>query len=279
MRDQEKTKEELITELNKLRSRVDELEELAVKHKKLERELKETEEQHRGIFENAVEGIFQTSSDGHIVAVNPAMAKMLGYSSPDELIESVKDARELYIRPGRRLELFHILKEEGIVTDFEAQIRRKDGGKIWVMLNAHAVRDPDGKIAGMGAMVIDMTDRKRAERNFERLLESAPDAMIAITADKNIILSNNQTEKFFGYTKEELIDKTFDILVPDKVKDDHDTYCEGYFNEPSTRAMSPHLVAHAKHKNGSEFPVEINLSPVETEDGVIILADIRTTER
>jgi len=92
-------------------------------------------------FENAAEGIFQTSIDGRILAANPSCVRILGYASADELIKNVTDVRKLYAEPGRRLHLVRLIKSEGTVSDFEAIINRKDGTKIWVSINAHALED------------------------------------------------------------------------------------------------------------------------------------------
>ncbi|MCZ7395458.1 MAG: PAS domain S-box protein, partial [Candidatus Methanoperedens sp.] len=98
-------------------------------HMRMEEALRTSEAKYRSIFENAVEGIFQTSIEGGILAANPALAHMLGYESQEEIITSITNARKLYVEPGRRLQLVRTIRARGIVTNFEAQIRRKDGSK------------------------------------------------------------------------------------------------------------------------------------------------------
>lgn len=246
-----------------------------IQRKQMEEMLRASEIKYRSIFENAVEGIFQTSVEGRILAVNPACVRILGYDSSEELMASVTDARKLYVEPGRRLQLVRTIRAHGIMTNFEAQIRRKDGGKIWVLINAHALYDSSGNVVGLEGMVTDITNRKRAERNFQMLIDSAPDAIVAVDSNYNILLINTQTESIFGYKREELLGKSYDILIPGRFREKHAGYCAGYFEKPTTKKMALHLGAIAMRKNGSEFPVEINMSPIETEEGIIVVTDIR----
>lgn len=248
-------------------------------HMRMEEALRASEMKYRSIFENAVEGIFQTSVEGRILAVNPALARMLGYETPEEIIKSVGDARKLYVEPGRRLQLLRTLRTEGVVTDFEALARRRDGRNMWVLINARAVRDSGGNVVGVEGTVMDITTRKRAERNFERLIESVPDAIIAIGSDHNILLLNTQTEKMFGYMRTELMGKPFEVLIPERFREKHAEHCAGYFGKPEVKTMALHLEALARRKDGSEFPVEINMSPLETEEGIIVVTDIRDISR
>jgi len=245
------------------------------RHKHMEEAMRISEAKYRSIFENAAEGIFQTSIDGRILAANPSCVRILGYASADELIKHVTDVRKLYAEPGRRLHLVRLIKSEGTVSDFEAIINRKDGTKIWVSINAHALEDANGKVTGLEGMVMDITDRKRAQNNFQMLIDGAPDAIIAIEKDFNILLINSHTEKLFGYTRLELIGRSYNILLPERFRTKHEGYCKTYYANPSTRIMALHMNSVALHRNGSEFPVEINMSPVETDGEIVIVIDIR----
>jgi len=244
-------------------------------HKRMEEALRVSEEKFRRIFENAAEGIFQISTDWRILAANPACVNILGYASSEELIANVTDVRKLYAEPGRRLHLLRMIKEKGSVSDFEAIVSKKDGSKIWVSINAHALRDPKDKVVGLEGMVIDVTHRKRAQKNFQMLIDGTPDAIIAIERNSNILLINSKTEKLFGYSKLELLGRPYDILIPMRYREKHTAYCRSYFANPSTKIMALHLSSVAKCKDGSEFPVEINMSPMETDDGIIAVIDIR----
>jgi Amt family ammonium transporter len=125
----------------------------------------EAESKWRGIFENAVEGIFQTSPEGNYLAVNPALARIYGYSTTSQLQESVSDiAGQLYVDPKRRQEFASLLEESDIITDFESQIRRRDGKVIWISENARAYRDKSGEVLYYEGTVEDITARKRSDR-------------------------------------------------------------------------------------------------------------------
>jgi PAS domain S-box-containing protein len=132
-----------------------------------------TEAKYRALFENAVEGIYQSSPDGHIVLANPALARMLAYASPAELVATVTDvAAQLYVDPERRAELMRGLEERGAVSGFEARVRRKDGSVIWVSLSERVVRDCDGTLRHYEGIVEDVTARKQAEEELRRQREA-----------------------------------------------------------------------------------------------------------
>src|ERR671915_2065947 len=109
------------------------------------RERRQAEEKYRSIFENAVEGIFQTTVEGQFLTANPAMARMLGYESPEELLGAISNIRDqLYLEPERREEFYQLALRDGFVSGFEVQMRRKDGGTVWVSANARATYDEGG---------------------------------------------------------------------------------------------------------------------------------------
>jgi PAS domain S-box-containing protein len=124
----------------------------------------QAEEKLSQLFENAVEGIFRASVDGQLLSVNPALARMCGYSSPAEMILSVRDmSQDLYADPQARVEFQRRMAEHGSVESFEYQLRRKDGARIWVSENARVVRVSNGEIVAYEGTMEDITERKRAE--------------------------------------------------------------------------------------------------------------------
>jgi PAS domain S-box-containing protein len=134
--------------------------------------LRLAEEKYRGIFENAVEGIFQTTADGRMVTANPMMARIFGYDSPEEMIELLNDLEvQLYVEPARRTEFARRMRQDGRVFEFEAQFYRKDGAVIWTSTNARAVHDNSGEIVGFEGTVEDITERKRSEVKLRRSLD------------------------------------------------------------------------------------------------------------
>jgi two-component system, cell cycle sensor histidine kinase and response regulator CckA len=132
--------------------------------RRAEQAQREAEERFRSLFENATEGIFQTTTDGRYLSVNPALARMCGFASPSEMISTVQDlGRELYADPNVRKVFKQLIEKYGSVKDFEYEVRRKDGAKIWISENAHVVRNPDGEILSYEGTIEDITARKRAE--------------------------------------------------------------------------------------------------------------------
>jgi PAS domain S-box-containing protein len=132
--------------------------------KRAEEALRSAEQKYRAIFENSIEGIFQTTPDGKYVSVNPAMARMYGYNSPEELMGSVSDiGKTVYVDPNQRLEFKRLIERQGFVELFEYEANRKDGSKIWLSENARAVRDENGAIIYYEGTVEDITEQKRVK--------------------------------------------------------------------------------------------------------------------
>lgn len=130
------------------------------------------EEKYRGIFENAVEGIFQSTVDGAFVIANPALARMFGYESPEELMRSVSNIGEqLYVDPELRVEFDRLVRRDGFVRGFEIQLYRADGSVVWASASARAVRDERGEFAGFEGTLEDITARKNAEKALREIRE------------------------------------------------------------------------------------------------------------
>jgi diguanylate cyclase (GGDEF)-like protein/PAS domain S-box-containing protein len=149
--------------------------------KRSEEALQQAEAKYRSIFENALEGIFQTTTDGHYVSANPALARLYGYSTPAELIARLTDIEhQLYVEPERRAEFIRMLQENDAALEFESQVYRKDGSVIWISENARAVRDiHTGELLYYEGTVEDITERKLAkeqlhERAFYDVLTGLP---------------------------------------------------------------------------------------------------------
>jgi len=137
--------------------------------KRTEEALREAEKKYRSIFENAVEGIFQSTPDGRLISANPALARMLGYKSPQDLIESVTEIeQQLYVEPDQRAEFMKLLQEDDVGRGFVAQLRRKDGSLIWALGNARVVRDASGKLVCYEGSVEDITERKQLEEQLRQ---------------------------------------------------------------------------------------------------------------
>jgi len=143
-----------------------------IERKRAEMAQCEAEEKYRSIFENAVEGIFQASPDGHFISANPALARTLGYESPRELIQTVTDIRsQLFLKPDSLDQFMYLAEEHDKISGFEAQYRRKNGSVIWGSLSARPVRSKAGELLYIEGTLQDIDDRKRAEEEKARLEE------------------------------------------------------------------------------------------------------------
>lgn len=174
--------------------------------KGMEEALADAEEKYRSIFENAVDGIFQTTPVDRILSANPAFARILRYDSPEEMIATVTDiSKQLYVEPERCTELFRLVEKEGVVREFEARFYRKDKSIAWITLNARAVHDENGSILYLEGIVQDITDRKALET---RLLQAQKMDAIGTLAGGIAHDFNNLLVPIVGYT-ELALNKTF----------------------------------------------------------------------
>ncbi len=180
----------------------------------------EAERKYREMFENANEGIFQTTVDGRFITANPALARIFGFSSVAELISERTDvAAQQYVDPERREELKREIERHGFVQGFEYEAFRKDGTRLWVSSSVRAVLDQNGEIAVYEGIAEDITQRKLAEtalRDQKQLLQTIFDhitVMITFFDEKGrILLVNQEWEKTLGWTQEEVLSEGFDLL-------------------------------------------------------------------
>ena len=169
-------------------------------------------DKYEGFFTNAVEGIFQSSPEGRFLAVNPALARILGYSGPEDMITALTDLREeLYVDPADRDKLLAGLARDGQVTGLETRFYRKDGTVKWISQAARVVRDETGAVRYIEGLNIDITARKRAEEAYNDILEryrsivtGSIDGVILCGATGNILTANPETERIFGLAESEL---------------------------------------------------------------------------
>ncbi len=130
--------------------------------------LREAVRRYESLFEHATEGIFQTTPDGHYLSANPALARIYGHASPEDLIAHLRDIqRQLYVQPARRLEFVRLMQTQGGVRNFESQVYRRDGSIIWISENARAVKNADGSVQFYEGTVVDITERKQHEAALE----------------------------------------------------------------------------------------------------------------
>lgn len=185
------------------------------RRKQIEDALRESETKYRDIFENATEGIYQTTPEGRYLSVNPAFARMFGFASPGEMIATINDiGRQLYVHPEDRERLKALLTELGRVEGFETQVYRRDGRIIWISINARAVRDETGAILHYEGTNTDITEHKLAEeslRNSEhqlsQIIEFLPDATLVIDSHGRVVAWNRALEALTGVKSQEMIGK------------------------------------------------------------------------
>ena len=145
--------------------------------------LRAAEEKYRSIFENAIEGIFQTTPDGRYLSANPALARIYGYKNVGELTRGIRDIQlQLYVDPLRRLEFAEQIQSTGMVRNFESQVFRADGGVIWISENARAILDEQGNVKYYEGTVLDISERKQNEEL--RLQHAAGVAEIAVRSER-----------------------------------------------------------------------------------------------
>ena len=193
-------------------------------NKRAEEALRESEEKFRAIFENAVEGFFQSTPEGRFISVNPAFAKMLGYASPEELIKSITDiGKQCYIDPEDRHRYLQILQKTGVVENYEFRARRKDGSQTWVSHSTRAYFGEDDRVIRYEGIMTDINERKLAERENEQLqrqllqaqkMESIGNLAGGIAHDFNNILSS-----IIGYTELAIEDVEKETLLEDNLKE------------------------------------------------------------
>src|SRR5260370_602268 len=232
----------------------------------------------RSLIEASVDPLVTISPEGKITDVNEATVKVTGVPR-EKLIGA--DFANYFTEPEKAREGYQRVFSEGFVKDYPLTIRHVDGRLTDVLYNASVYKNVRGNVLGVCGAARDITGRKKAEERFRAVLEAAPDAIVIVNKDGGIVLVNAQTQRLFGYGRQELLGQPVEILVPQRFRGAHPGHRTGFFAKPTARSMGAGLELYGQRKDGTEFPVEISLSPLETEEGTLTMSAIRdiTTQK
>ncbi|QSA98904.1 PAS domain S-box protein [Methylococcus sp. EFPC2] len=226
------------------------------------------------IVDSTIDAIIGKSLDGRVTSWNKGAEALFGYTEQEAVGRLLTD---LIVPPDRLAEeaelLAHIAQGE-CVAHFTSVRRHRDGRLIDVSVAVAPIVRSDGRVVGAAKTVRDITDSKRAEERFRRVFEAAPNALLMVDRMRRITLVNRGIEEMFGYTREELVGETVEILVPANFRNHHPAQVDSYFRSPKARAMGAGRELYGVRKDGTEVPIEIGLNPVDMLDDLYTLASI-----
>lgn len=233
------------------------------------------------LIDLALHAMVLVDQRGTILKVNAQAEKLLGYTADELVGENVDLLVPEALRanhPAQRESYFANPQTKPIGIGRNLFARRKDGTQIPVEIGLSPIETEQG--LAVISSILDISQRKLAEEKFRLAVESSPSAVVMVNADGNIVLVNVQTERMFGYSREDLIGRPIEILVPDRFRGTHPLERRDYFTTPAARPMGVGRDLRARRRDGTEFPVEIGLTPIETDEGLLVMsAIVDITER
>jgi PAS domain S-box-containing protein len=252
-------------------------------------QVRKAEENYRSIFENAVEGIFQATPEGRFLTVNPAMARILGYDSPEEVVEKITDVEhQFYVNPSGRIAAARLQEDRGILIGFEFEAYRKDGQTIWLSLNRRSAYDEKGRELYREGSIEDISERKRSaealresEARKRAILESALDCIITMDHSGLVMDWNPAAERTFGYRLDEAIGREMaELIIPMRFRASHRAGLARYLATGRGTVLGKRLELSAVRADGSEFPIELAITRIESEGPPMFTGYVRDiTER
>lgn len=238
-------------------------------------ERKRMEARFRATVESAPTAMVMIDQTGTILLVNAEMERLFGYHREELLqhkIEVLLPERFKAAHPGMRASFFTTPESRRMGAGRDLFAARKDGTEFPVEIGLNPVNTDEGQF--VLAAILDISERKRLETLFRATVESAPIAMVMIDATGTIQLVNSEMERLFGYERQALLHQKIEVLIPQRYRAHHPGLRTGFFDTPQARRMGAGRDLNGLRRDGTEFPVEIGLNPVQTEDGTLVLAAI-----
>ncbi len=239
-------------------------------------EVQFVETHFRDFLESMPDGIVIVNTDGRIVLLNRQAELLFGYASGELRgcpTEQLLPERFRAGHKGHQTHYFDHLRTRTMGVGLELYGLRRDGSEFPVEISLSPFKTEDYTL--VLSAIRDISDRKKAELKFRGLLESAPDAIIIVNKEGKIVIVNSQTEVIFGYSRTELLNQPIELLMPPRFHAGHPSHRNKFFVDPRVRPMGVGLELFGRRKDGTEFPIEISLSPLETEDGTLVSSAIR----
>ena len=235
------------------------------------------------LLSRSTDALFAVSPAGHILSWNEGAALMYGLAAEHAVGQSLEALFLSLAAPELKGELRQTLDAacKNGSSRWQMELSKGIATPVEVDLVLRRVPDGDGRVQFLTAVQKDLSQYKQllneqhGDLRLRGLLEAAPDAMIIVDRDGRITLANHQMEKLFGHTREDLIGERIEILVPQRFRKGHPGHRTAYFGDPRTRPMGAGIDLFALRKDGTEFPAEISLAPIETEEGVFATAAVR----